>query len=283
MIKLALTDLDDTLIHFGASHANQATIDAVRQALAAGVRFGPMTGRPPVAMGWMFGAGNENCWQTGGFSNGQIIYLDGKLVHSVELPREALETTIALVDQTDDARFTIYSIDEDGRYDFVTTRPELVTREFQWMLGPKRGIVDTLPAGKLYKANIHCACSRERMAQIRDALNAQVEGLDFVFPSMTAPVIDISPRGWNKGSAVCALAEAMGIGLDEVAVFGDSENDLSMIRAVPNSVAVANAAPEVATAARWHIGACADDAVPAALEDIARAACECGMPAFMRG
>ena len=77
------------------------------------------------------------------------------------------------------------------------------------------------------------------------------------------------------------LADELGITLDEVATFGDSENDLSMIEAVPNAVAVANADELVTAAARWHIGASADDAVADALFDIATAAKTGAMPAFM--
>ena len=67
-----------------------------------------------------------------------------------------------------------------------------------------------------------------------------------------------------------------------MAVFGDSDNDLPMIGAVPNSVAVANANEAVTAAARWHIGAAADDAVAGALHQIAVCAATGEMPPFMR-
>lgn len=94
-------------------------------------------------------------------------------------------------------------------------------------------------------------------------------------------LIDVSPRGWDKGSAVVVLARELGVRLDEVAVFGDSENDLPMLRAAPNSVAVANASAEAHAVARWHIGPSGDDAVASALEDIAQAARTSSLPAFM--
>jgi hydroxymethylpyrimidine pyrophosphatase-like HAD family hydrolase len=74
------------------------------------------------------------------------------------------------------------------------------------------------------------------------------------------------PAGWSKATGVALLAERMGIGLDQVVVFGDAGNDLPMFEAVPNSVAVANATDEAAAAARWHIGRCEDDAVALAIE-----------------
>ena len=119
------------------------------------------------------------------------------------------------------------------------------------------------------------------MTLIRDILRERVGALSFVFPSTVAPYIDISPVVWGKGEAVQLMAGELGVGLDEVATFGDSENDLSMIEAVPNSVAVANATEAVARAARWHVGRCADDAVALALEDLAHAARTGSTPSFM--
>ena len=55
-----------------------------------------------------------------------------------------------------------------------------------------------------------------------------------------------------------------------------------MIDAVSNSVAVANANEAVTAAARWHIGAAADDAVAEALHQSAACATTGEMPPFMR-
>lgn len=51
---------------------------------------------------------------------------------------------------------------------------------------------------------------------------------------------------------------------------------------MPNSVAVANAIPEVAEAARWHVGASAEEGVADALFEIAVAAVTGGTPDFMK-
>jgi hypothetical protein len=95
-------------------------------------------------------------------------------------------------------------------------------------------------------------------------LNEKVEGLDFDYPQ--PGYSNVMPTGWSKATGVALLAERMGIGLDQVVVFGDAGNDLPMFEAVPNSVAVANATDEAAAAARWHIGRCEDDAVALAIE-----------------
>ena len=68
------------------------------------------------------------------------------------------------------------------------------------------------------------------------------------------------------------LEQRLGITQDELCVFGDAPNDLAMFAHATHSCAVANATPEAQAAARWHVGASADDGVAIALEQIAEAA-----------
>ena len=281
MIKLVLTDIDDTLIPYGAPYASERTRRAIHGFLDEGLHFGPVSGRVPNAMGWMFG-GDERCFATGAFANGQVIRIDGEIVREVPTDSELLREVAGVLDELGyDAWLTVYSLDECG-VTFVTSREEQL-RDCLLRVGYGRPNRVTREPWKFsyLKSNVYCVCSRAQMTLIRDILRERVGALSFVFPSTVAPYIDISPAGWGKGEAVRFMARELGVGLDEVATFGDSENDLSMIEAVPNSVAVANATEAVARAARWHVGRCADDAVARALEALAHAARTGSMPSFM--
>lgn len=90
------------------------------------------------------------------------------------------------------------------------------------------------------------------------------------------------PKGMSKAASLPILLDELDITPDEVLVFGDAANDLELFGAVPNSVAVANAIPEVAEAARWHVGASAEEGVADALFEIAVAAVTGGTPDFMK-
>ena len=283
MIKLVLTDLDDTLIRFGDPHASARTIEAIHATQASGVRFGPVTGRPPCSMGWMF-PGHPECYATGAFSNGQVVDVDGERVHVVGLERDALAHVAEVADALGDVYLAVYSLDDEDDASFVTTKPERLQACPPPTLGMKLDRVIAELDRDYVKANLQCArsCTRERIEQQRREFAKHVPELDFVFPSQTAKIIDVCPSGWTKGLAALFMAQYLGIGPDEVAVFGDSENDLALMRAVPNSVAVANATPEVLAQARWHIGSCADGGVDDALLEIAEAAATGEMPRFMR-
>lgn len=62
-------------------------------------------------------------------------------------------------------------------------------------------------------------------------------------------VIDILPVGTSKGEAVSRLAAILNIDLNDVCVFGDYLNDISMMQAAKYSVAMANAVEDVKKAA----------------------------------
>lgn len=291
MIKLALTDLDDTLIEFGTSCATQRSRDAIHALLDEGLRFGPVTGRLPVDMTWMF-EGDEACYATGAFSNGQIISVDGRVERVVTIDHELLEATEAVLDAMDGLGYlALYHPWTLGEIAYVTTRPDRLRANPPETYGSITQIIPAVtdfpasnddPASPGYvKANIQCSCSRPQMVELRDRLRAEVSGLDFVFPSAVAAVIDVLPSGWGKGDGVRTLMDCLGLGLDEVVAFGDSENDLAMLEAVRNSVAVANASEQVADMAAWHIGPCSEGAVDDALLDIARAYREGRLPSFM--
>ena len=58
-------------------------------------------------------------------------------------------------------------------------------------------------------------------------------------------LIDIMPDNTTKGNGINVLAEKLGIPVSEVAAFGDSMNDETMLRAAGFSVAMGNAEKEI--------------------------------------
>lgn len=180
----------------------------------------------------------------------------------------------------------IYDLDDltettDGTtYYLGATTEELARHTLAFGRNPH--VIDHLSRRTYVKANVRCDIPWDAMVLLRDELRRCFPALDFVFPTLHGPFIDILPHGWSKGRAVEVLAEHLGITLDDIAVFGDSENDISMLKAVPHSVVVRNASPEARAAARYRIGLSADDTVADALFALADAAKTGELPAFLR-
>lgn len=285
MIKLVLTDLDNTLIPhkpgegFRDAKLSDEGLSAIRALIDAGVHFGPVTGRPPSSMADTF---RNEAWtyRTGAYANGQLVIIDSEIIHREWTPAEPLQHVSDILDEQVDGFLVFFDMEGDGpnwgvsrkyRVDQVDQEGFLrVPKLLPEVEGPTLKVIIRLHDGS-------------NALPLRNLLRAEVPELDFVLPSPDAMVIDITPKGYGKGSAVRIMAESLGLSLDEVATFGDADNDISMLEAVPNSVAVANASPHAAAAARWHIADALEESVAKAMADIAAATARGEMPAFMHG
>lgn len=261
-IKLILSDIDGTIMPRGRDHVSERTRQAFHAALDAGLTIGVASGRavtqiPPFFMG------DAACCATCVTTNGLAIYHEGERVAFGLPSREALERLRGL----------LADIPGSGLMAFEGTQPYLCLGERSDMATVVLGyandaiLSDGLPEFEVQKANVFLNGDMDETVALCDRLNAAFDELDFDVPMRG--FLNIMPAGWNKGSAIQRLCDHMGISTDEVAVFGDAGNDLAMFKIAGHPVAVGNATPEAAAAARWHIGRCEDDAVAAAIEALA--------------
>ena len=84
---------------------------------------------------------------------------------------------------------------------------------------------------------------------------------DAVFCESRKFLIEIMPSGINKGTAVTYVANKLGIPMDEVICVGDSDNDLSMIKAAGLGVATENALDRVKIYADYIAPSCNDSPI----------------------
>ena len=80
--------------------------------------------------------------------------------------------------------------------------------------------------------------------------------------------VDFNPKGVNKGKALRIIKEKYHIQDTDVYAFGDYNNDLPMMKEAYHSHAMANATPEMKTAARYIIGSNKEEAVVRELEKL---------------
>ena len=280
MIKLVLSDMDNTLVPFGARHASPRTIEAIHAVLDAGVRFGPDTGRDYVELMRFFKM-DETCFMTGIFSNGKRVRADGRYVQTTLIDHDVL-VRIDQVLRPEKGMFLVCYPAETNlfnpAYGVGVSSAELAV--FEARTSFNGGTVDEVPDIDFVAATIACPGGPERMERCRQLIAEAVPEVRIV--SLIPEWFDVLPVGTSKAAGLEVLLDALGIGIDEVAVFGDAENDLEIMRKVPHSVAVANASDEVLAVARHRVGASADEGVADALVEIARATRAGEMPSFLR-
>ena len=280
MIKLVLTDMDGTLLPKGGEHVSYRTVQAVRGLLDAGVHFAPATGRQSYELDQRF-FGARECYETAITANGKRVYVDGELRHEVLMDRDVLVRVERALAGIPNAFLIVEpAVNPDGK----RTWPCVGAREgdAEWFgrtVGFPAEAVKVLPEEEFISAEVACAGSDDQYEALVEMLRELAPECDFV--TSQTHWCDILPRGANKGSALQVLLKELGITVDEAVFFGDMENDLALMELVPDSVAVANATPAAAEAARWHVGDVADEGVTVAIEEITRAVMAGETPDFM--
>ena len=280
MIKLVLTDMDKTLLPAGHDHVSYRAIQAIRDLVDLGVRFGPATGRDTFELERMF-FGARDCFATGIQANGKRIYVDGELRTYTLIDNGAIKRLKAVLDGVPNAFLTTLAFDNPRGtepYRAIGARSGDLAW-FEQFIGFVGKPCDEVPDEELIAATIACTGTQAQLDDILDQARRLVPEFDYVQP--IAHWVDILPAGLNKGTALPILLRELGISSDEVLFFGDADNDVALLQAIDNSVAVANATPAAAAAARWHIGACEDESVAQALEELAEAIRTDTTPRFM--
>lgn len=240
-VSLIAMDMDGTLLD-SRQRLTPGNLAALRKAQAAGIHLAVCSGRLPgdVAM-FLDEAGLPDC---------AILSLNGAycLKRCMEgeffnhpLENATLEAAVAILRR---ARFPFgcfaqnrlaifkgdFQVDDDfwGTYTCGRFAP-------QYLYGMAG--LDALRAQGVNKL-LCMARDEEKLERVRQALSA-LPGLDVT--SSWSMNLELMPAGVNKGMAVAALAQRLGIGPESVMALGDYDNDVSMLSYAGVSVAMANA------------------------------------------
>ena len=234
-VRLAAIDLDGTLLRSDGT-ISPRTRAATRAAVAAGVEVVLVTARGPLTVG-------EIAAELG--IRGEAICSNGATVLDLDSGRILRMRTI----ETEVALELVHGLRERLPGILFAVEREALAHEpgfSAWDWTPPAGTrvgdaVELLgePAAKLILR--HVDHELEAVAAVARELGGEAVSI-----SLSGPwVVEISPAGVNKASALAELCEALGIGADEVVAFGDHLNDLPMLAWAGHAVAVANAHPDV--------------------------------------
>lgn len=259
-IRLIATDLDGTLLRTDKT-VSARTVDVLRRVREAGIIVALVTGRPPRMVRRMAAeigvSGLAVC------CNGGIVYdlETSEIVHHDMMPGEVAQSlVVALRAAIPEVCFATERGVEYGHEPAYTTINTIhaddmpLTDDAHTLCaeGVTKLIVrhPTMPVPDLFAA-VH--------ALIGDAATVTHSG---------APFIEVSASGITKASALAHLCDRFGITPAEVIAFGDMPNDLPMLEWAGQSVAVANAHPDVLAAVAEVTHANNDDGVAHILEHL---------------
>ena len=234
MIRLIAFDMDGTVLN-DEKKILKETKEALEQAARAGIEIVPATGRPFCGI-------SDEIYRLDGVryvltTNGAGIYeRDSKTcLYEDAIPLSAYLPMLAEVEAY------------DVMADTFLKGGALMTKR-------KR---DLLPRMRLTKEiRDYILSSRQVVESQVDYLRERGEDVEklTINPDVNAVSggmknIEVTKKGVSKASGLLYLGKKLGIAPEEMMVFGDSGNDLDMIKMAGIGVAMANAEPEVLKAA----------------------------------
>lgn len=260
-VRLVVSDVDGTLVT-NDKRVTDATRAAVRRLGEHGIGFTVTSSRPPFGVKGVIGA-LDLTLPIGAFNGGAIVRPDLSEIesHAIEeaVARDAVaRLTAAGVGVWVFARGHWLLRDPDGAY---------VDRERR-TIDAEPTVVDDFGddvalAGKI----VGVSEDADRLAALEDELANAFDGRASVARSQ-AYYLDITPAGLDKGTFLAALSRLRSIPMEDMAVFGDRENDVPMLKKAGLAIAVGNASPAAKAVAHHVTASNEDDGVAEAIERI---------------
>lgn len=261
MIKLFVSDIDGTLLVSG-KNISAKNIAAVQKMVDAGITVTIATGR-------MYRAALPIAEELGvnvpiiTYNGALIKSVSGEILHSEYLTADLVSEIVKFFEKRN-WYLQNYSNDEllypcrNDYSEFYERTQKIHGAEIGWqemstrtekvckLLGITANETETLERAKILKAEF---------GNRIDITKSHPQFVEMMMP------------GVSKAAAVKILAEKLGVERAEVMAIGDSENDLPMLQAAGQSVAMGNAAEKIKAACKFVTADCADDGFADAVEN----------------
>ena len=232
----------------------------MRRLIAAGIGFSIISARPPTGMLWIA----DRLGLTGpiaAFNGGTLLSPDGEVLATYRLGRDAAARALRAIDGSGAIAWLFaagvwHAARLDANHD---VRERKSANQEPVVGGDWSGLLD-------HADKIVAVSDDHAMLAALEGEVAGLLGADATVARSQPYYLDITAPAANKGDGVAALAEAYGMTLAEVAVFGDQRNDLAMFARAGTSVAMGQAPEEVRARAGSVSASNDDDGVAVAID-----------------
>lgn len=221
-IALVASDLDGTLLTDGILAPRPEALERIRDLSARGVRCFAASGRQPASLRRMF----EPVADQMGYvcENGALVIIGGKPVVIREIDRALALRVAHMVDDYPGASLLVSGVErcyiKEGNPALYHNLRYEVKNDVSLYREPE-DVAEPIIKLAFHIDNEH-----------RDAASAHFARLlkgDFAVVTSGTTWIDFLPHGVNKGTALAAVGDYLGIDPADMAAFGDNENDREML------------------------------------------------------
>ena len=264
VIRLIATDLDDTLLN-ASGDVNPRVLEALKAVMARGCGVTLSSGRMLEAMERLAAHIGVNAPML--LYNGAMAYdfARQKTLFADQIP---YETALQIARLCENAGYYIQAYPGKGYYcpritdatrryaASIRVEPICVNRPIaEWMQENPSGMQKLLLVDTVEGAD-----------RAQDMLR-QAFGDAATFAKSRPHYVEVSPKGVDKGRALERLYRLLGLERREVMVFGDGQNDVTMIAAAGTGVCMENGCPQAKAAATRIAPSNLEDGVAVVLEE----------------
>lgn len=272
-IKAVFFDIDGTLLTDSRT-VRRSTISAITSLKKRGILVGLATGRDPrFVLKYMASLGLDIAVAY----NGQYIFSRDAVIHEQELAEtdaksiidyaKAHKKDVALGRATGYVGSSILNMGM-GNFSYMVTRivPRSWTSSINFIFNRLVRKVNPQTKEELY------ALLGEPIYQILIlSTEGEMKKLRRTFPNLnftrsSSYATDVISKGMSKLEGIKLVAAHYGFELDQVMVFGDSNNDVEMLSGIPKSVAMGNATRKAKKSAAYVTASNNKDGILQAME-----------------
>ena len=260
MIKLAVFDIDGTLVVKGNRTLLDTTVKALQNLQKQGIKLAIASGRPPFFM-------EKKLVEQVAFdyyicSNGTCIMdCDFKRVWQADINAETVEKVSELLEETDSGGSFIYT---DNVYAYRNL--PLVKKRMVQFVGTIDHLMDHTSERNHHFEDLPFAMLAYVKEDNIDLFREAAPTL--LFEKFSDECFDVYPKGINKGTGVLQICERLGIDVKDTIGFGDDINDIEMLKICGTSVVMGSSSDEVKSYADFVTKNAKEDGVVYALEQL---------------
>ena len=243
--KLIFLNIDGTLTVPGSNIPPASAQEAVKEARGQGHKVFLCTGRNPGMLAPLMRYGFDGYVGSGG----GCVVLEDQILFDCPMSRRQQETAMELlakngVFRTLEAWDAAYG--DRGMAEFLNRTSGGNSELVRWRKALEEDLnirpIEEYDGRPLYKI-VYMFAKEEQLREARLALEEDFEFLVQDLAGANCLNGEMINRKFSKGSGVKRIAAALGTDLKDTIGFGDSMNDLEMIRAVGTSVCMGNGSP----------------------------------------
>ena len=235
MIKLIITDLDGTLLKRGNQSLDKSTLEIIEKLQQQGIMFAAASGRQYPNMRRLFDYVGEDMYYV--CENGSIIFHNEEEYCKKTMPKEISLELIHDILEVDGAEALI----SGAKTSYLMPKTESFYNRMANIVKNDVTLVEDINKVEedFIKISMYMAGYERVPADINERFREKYKK-DLLPTDSGNGWLDFVPKGSSKGTAVQYLMDHLGIKEDEVMIFGDHENDISMLKLTDNSYIMAH-------------------------------------------